>query len=76
MSKISDMTRESWIMSTFPEWGTWLNEDIGLAFNQSETAFRIEGHALIALRVVGAWAHTIRLRAFLPRQSWIKNGLK
>lgn len=28
MSKISDMTRESWIMSTFPEWGTWLNEDI------------------------------------------------
>lgn len=28
MSKISDMTREQWIMSTFPEWGTWLVEDI------------------------------------------------
>ncbi len=28
MSKISEMTRESWIMSTFPEWGTWLNEEI------------------------------------------------
>lgn len=28
MSKIDDITRESWIMSTFPEWGTWLNEDI------------------------------------------------
>ena len=28
MSKISEMTRESWIMSTFPEWGTWLVEDI------------------------------------------------
>ena len=23
MSKISEMTRESWIESTFPEWGTW-----------------------------------------------------
>ena len=28
MSKISEMTRESWINSTFPEWGTWLVEDI------------------------------------------------
>jgi len=28
MSKISEMTRDSWIKSTFPEWGTWLVEDI------------------------------------------------
>lgn len=28
MSKISETTRESWILSTFPEWGTWLNEEI------------------------------------------------
>ena len=28
MSKVSEITRESWIMSTFPEWGTWLNEEI------------------------------------------------
>ena len=28
MSKVSEMTREKWIMGTFPEWGTWLNEDI------------------------------------------------
>ena len=28
MSKVSEMTRENWIMSTFPEWGTWLVEDI------------------------------------------------
>ena len=28
MSKISEMTREKWIMSTFPEWGTWLVEEI------------------------------------------------
>ncbi len=23
-----EITRESWILSTFPEWGTWLNEEI------------------------------------------------
>lgn len=28
MSKINEITRESWIMGTFPEWGTWLNEEI------------------------------------------------
>jgi L-ascorbate 6-phosphate lactonase len=28
VSKIDTITRESWILSTFPEWGTWLNEEI------------------------------------------------
>ncbi len=28
MSKVDSITRESWILSTFPEWGTWLNESI------------------------------------------------
>ena len=28
MSKIDEITREKWIMNTFPEWGTWLNEEI------------------------------------------------
>ena len=28
MTKIEDITRESWLLSTFPEWGTWLNEEI------------------------------------------------
>ena len=28
MSKIEQITRESWILNTFPEWGTWLNEEI------------------------------------------------
>ena len=28
MSKIDEITRESWILSTFPEWGTWLTEEI------------------------------------------------
>ena len=25
MSKVDEITRESWILGTFPEWGTWLN---------------------------------------------------
>ena len=28
MSTISEITRESWILSVVPEWGTWLNEEI------------------------------------------------
>ncbi|QQO07740.1 L-ascorbate 6-phosphate lactonase [Breznakiella homolactica] len=28
MAKIDTITRESWILNTFPEWGTWLNEEI------------------------------------------------
>ncbi|MDR3588194.1 MAG: L-ascorbate 6-phosphate lactonase [Negativicutes bacterium] len=28
MAKIDEITRESWVLSTFPEWGTWLNEEI------------------------------------------------
>ncbi|SEJ52399.1 L-ascorbate 6-phosphate lactonase [Propionispira arboris] len=28
MSKVDTITRESWILNTFPEWGTWLNEEI------------------------------------------------
>lgn len=28
MSEVEEITRESWIMNTFPEWGTWLNEEI------------------------------------------------
>ena len=28
MPKIDEITRESWILGAFPEWGTWLNEEI------------------------------------------------
>lgn len=28
MSKVDTITRESWVLATFPEWGTWLNEEI------------------------------------------------
>ena len=28
MNKVNDLTREEWILGAFPEWGTWLNEEI------------------------------------------------
>ncbi len=28
MAKVDEVTRESWILGTFPQWGTWLNEEI------------------------------------------------
>ena len=28
MLKVNEITRESWILGAFPEWGTWLNEEI------------------------------------------------
>ncbi len=30
-AKVDEITRESWILDTFPEWGTWLNEEIEAA---------------------------------------------
>ena len=28
MSQVDEITREKWILGAFPEWGTWLNEEI------------------------------------------------
>ena len=28
MASVEGITRESWILKTFPQWGTWLNEEI------------------------------------------------
>ena len=28
MSMVDEITREKWILGAFPEWGTWLNEEI------------------------------------------------
>lgn len=28
MAQVDEITRDSWIMKTFPQWGTWLNEEI------------------------------------------------
>ena len=28
MAKVDEITKESWVLNTFPQWGTWLNEEI------------------------------------------------
>lgn len=37
MSQIDNITRESWILGAFPEWGTWLNEEIDQEVVQPKT---------------------------------------
>lgn len=27
LKKIKDVTKERWLKATFPEWGTWLNDE-------------------------------------------------
>lgn len=52
MSKIDEITRESWILNTFPEWGTWLNEEI----EQEEVACNTV--AMWWLGCTGIWMKT------------------
>jgi len=49
MSMIDEITRESWILSTFPEWGTWLNEEI------EETVVEKNTFAMWWLGCTGLW---------------------
>ncbi|MEZ8279120.1 L-ascorbate 6-phosphate lactonase [Vibrio splendidus] len=37
MNNVNEITRESWILNTFPEWGTWLNEEIEQTVVQPNT---------------------------------------
>lgn len=52
MSKIDDITRESWILGSYPEWGTWLNEEI----EQEEV--KQGTFAMWWLGCVGLWVKT------------------
>lgn len=52
MSKINEQTREKWILSTFPEWGTWLNEEIDDEIVQKGT------FAMWWLGCTGIWVKT------------------
>ena len=52
MSKIDDVTRESWILNTFPEWGTWLNEEI------DDTVVEKNTFAMWWLGCTGIWVKT------------------
>ncbi len=49
MSKIDGITKESWIAGAFPEWGTWLNEEI------DETAVPAGNVAMWWLGCTGIW---------------------
>lgn len=52
MSKINEITRESWILGAFPEWGTWLNEEIDAEVVQPGNV------AMWWLGCVGVWLKT------------------
>lgn len=52
MPDINDITREKWILNTFPEWGTWLNEEI------EEEAVQSGTFAMWWLGCTGIWVKT------------------
>lgn len=52
MGKVDSITRESWILGTFPEWGTWLNEEIEAEFVAPGTV------AMWWLACTGIWIKT------------------
>ena len=52
MAKVDEVTRESWILNTFPQWGTWLNEEI-----ERETV-KPATFAMWGLACTGIWLKT------------------
>ena len=49
MSKVDEITRESWILNNFPEWGTYLNEEI------EQTRVRSDEFTMWWLGCTGIW---------------------
>jgi len=69
MSKVSEITREKWILDTFPEWGTWLNEEI----EQEEV--KPGTFAMWWLGCTGIWLKTENNTNILV-DLWVKTGKK
>lgn len=69
MSKVKEITRESWILNTFPEWGTWLNEEIENEKVEPGT------FAIWWLGCTGIWLKT-EGNANLCIDLWVKTGKK
>lgn len=67
MSKVNEITRDSWILSTFPEWGTWLNEEIEAEQVEKGSV------ALWWLGCTGMWLKT-EGNANLLVDLWVKSG--
>ena len=55
MPNIKDITRDSWILGAFPEWGTWLNEEIDSEVVKSGT------FAMWWIGCTGLWIKTENL---------------
>ena len=49
MPNVNEVTRDGWILNTFPEWGTWLNEEI------DETVVEKGTFAMWWLGCTGLW---------------------
>ena len=69
MSKVSEITRESWILKNFPEWGTWLNEEI------EEEVVAPGTVSMWWLGCTGLWVKTQR-GTNLCIDYWTKHGKK
>jgi L-ascorbate 6-phosphate lactonase len=67
MSRIDSITKESWMLATFPEWGTWLNEEI-----ESETVAP-ESFAMWWLGCTGIWLKSAG-GANLSIDFWVGSG--
>lgn len=66
MGKINTVTRESWILGSFPEWGTWLNEEI------EEAIVRDHQFMMWWLGCTGIWLKTSQ--ANLCIDLWVQRG--
>ena len=67
MPNINEVTRESWILKSFPEWGTWLNEEI------QEEVVEKNKVALWWLGNMGLWIKTHE-GANLCVDLWVQSG--
>jgi L-ascorbate 6-phosphate lactonase len=67
MPNVNEITRESWILETFPEWGTWLNEEIEQEVVAPGT------FAIWWLGCVGIWLKT-EGNTNLCVDLWVKTG--
>lgn len=67
MNKVDAITRESWILNTFPEWGTWLNEEIEQEIVQAGT------FAMWWLGCTGIWVKS-EGNANLCIDFWVGSG--
>ena len=67
MSQIDKITRESWILGAFPEWGTWLNEEIDAEKVEKGTA------AMWWIGCTGLWIKTEN-NTNLAIDLWFGNG--